>query len=151
MAPPTAAPFHFHTGCPLTSRAMIPILQDVLLRCGYDTSKYNTHSLRIRAATAAAQAGLPPSTIQQLREVEQYCLHYLYPVPTDKSFRHSYGSISTMTTPLYTHTHTHTTHTHTHTHTHLYFHLYHHLEPNNQNQSIWRFHLGGTLRASALT
>eukprot|EP00731_Ephydatia_muelleri_P033672 Em0035g9a len=62
-APPRAALFHFHTGRPLTSRA---ILKDLLLRGGYITSQYNTHSLRIGAATAAAQAGLPPSTIQRL-------------------------------------------------------------------------------------
>ncbi|KAL5463980.1 hypothetical protein EMCRGX_G032933 [Ephydatia muelleri] len=65
-APPKAALFHFHTGRPLTSRAMRAILKDLLLRGGYNTSKYNTHSLRIGAATAAAQAGLPPSTIQRL-------------------------------------------------------------------------------------
>ena len=65
-APPRAALFHFHTGRPLTSRAMRAILKDLLLRGGYNTSQYNTHSLRIGAATAAAQAGLPPSTIQRL-------------------------------------------------------------------------------------
>ncbi|KAL5497449.1 hypothetical protein EMCRGX_G013922 [Ephydatia muelleri] len=65
-APPRAALFHFHTGRPLTSRAMRAILKDLLLRGGYNTSHNNTHSLRIGAATAAAQAGLPPSTIQRL-------------------------------------------------------------------------------------
>ena len=65
-APPGSSLFHFRTGRPLTSRAMRAILRDLLLRGGYDTSKYNTHSLRIGAATAAAQAGLPSSTIQRL-------------------------------------------------------------------------------------
>ncbi|KAL5496391.1 hypothetical protein EMCRGX_G012664 [Ephydatia muelleri] len=65
-APPRAALFHFHTGRPLTSRAMRAILKDLLLRGGYNTPQYNTHSLQIGAATAAAQAGLPPSTIQRL-------------------------------------------------------------------------------------
>ena len=65
-APPGSSLFHFQTGRPLTSRAMIAILRDLLLRGGYDTSKYNTHSLRIGVATAAAQAGLPSSTIQRL-------------------------------------------------------------------------------------
>ncbi|KAL5515708.1 hypothetical protein EMCRGX_G000913 [Ephydatia muelleri] len=65
-APPRAALFHFHTGRPLISRAMRAILKDLQLRGGYNTSKYNTHSLQIGAATAAAQAGLPPSTIQRL-------------------------------------------------------------------------------------
>eukprot|EP00731_Ephydatia_muelleri_P003005 Em0001g3005a len=44
----------------------LSILQDLLHRLGYNSSQYNTHSLRIGAATAAAQAGLPPSTIQRL-------------------------------------------------------------------------------------
>eukprot|EP00731_Ephydatia_muelleri_P017422 Em0010g520a len=65
-AQPRVVLFHFHTGRPLISRAIRAILKDLLLRCGYDTSKYNTHSLRIGAATAAAQAGLPLSTIQRL-------------------------------------------------------------------------------------
>eukprot|EP00731_Ephydatia_muelleri_P021148 Em0013g875a len=65
-APPRAALFHFHTGRPLVSRAMRDILKDLLLRGGYDTSKYNTHSLWIGAAAAAAQEGLLPSTIQWL-------------------------------------------------------------------------------------
>eukprot|EP00731_Ephydatia_muelleri_P017504 Em0010g602a len=65
-AQPRVVLFHFHTGRPLISRVIRAILKDLLLRCGYDTSKYNTHSLRIGAATAAAQAGLPLSTIQRL-------------------------------------------------------------------------------------
>ena len=65
-APPGSSLFHSQTGCPLTSRAMRAILRDLLLRGGYDTFKYNTKSLRIGAATAAAQAGLPSSTIQRL-------------------------------------------------------------------------------------
>ena len=58
--------FHFQTGRPLSSRAMRSILRDLLHRLGHDSSQYNTHSLRIGAATAAARAGLPPSTIQRL-------------------------------------------------------------------------------------
>ena len=101
-APPRAALFHFHTGRPLTSRAMRAILKDLLLRGGYDTSKYNTHSLRIGAATAAV-----PSTIHHpaAGKMEQHCLHHLHPASTDKSFRHSNSSISTMT-QLRTHSHT---------------------------------------------
>ena len=106
-APPRAAVFHFHTSRPLTSRAMRAILKDLLLRGGYNTSKYNTHSLRIGAATAAAQAGLPSSTIHHpvARKMEQCCLHHLHLASTDKPFRHCNYSISTMT-PLHTHTHT---------------------------------------------
>ena len=79
-APPRAALFHFHIGRPLTSRAMRAILKDLLLRSGYDTSKYNIHSLRIGAATAAAQAGLPPSTIHHpaAGKMKQHCLHHLH-------------------------------------------------------------------------
>eukprot|EP00731_Ephydatia_muelleri_P036952 Em0362g2a len=65
-APPRAALFHFHTGRPLTSRAMRAILKDLLLRGGYNTPNTTHTSLQIGAATAAAQAGLPPSTIQRL-------------------------------------------------------------------------------------
>eukprot|EP00731_Ephydatia_muelleri_P017502 Em0010g600a len=43
-AQPRVVLFHFHT---LTSRAIRAILKDLLLRCGYDTSKYNTQSLRL--------------------------------------------------------------------------------------------------------
>ena len=65
-APPGSSLFHFQTGRPLTSQAMRAILRDLLLRCGYGTTNYNTHSLQIGATTAAARAGLPSSTIQQL-------------------------------------------------------------------------------------
>ena len=64
--PPDSSLFHFKTGGSLTARAMRATLRNLLLRGGYDTSRYNTHSLRIGAATAAAQAGLPTSTIQRL-------------------------------------------------------------------------------------
>ena len=37
--------------------------------------------------------------------MEQHCLHHLHPASTDKPFRHSNSSISTMT-PLHTHSHT---------------------------------------------
>ena len=77
--PPGSSLFHFKTGCPLTSQAMRVILQDLHLRSGYDTSKYNTHSLRIGAATAAARAGFPPPTIQWLGRWSN--LHHFYSVP----------------------------------------------------------------------
>eukprot|EP00731_Ephydatia_muelleri_P008273 Em0004g611a len=56
---------------PVQTRAMRAILKDLLLRGGYNTSEYNTHSLRIGAATAAARAGLPSSTRQQQQQHEQ--------------------------------------------------------------------------------
>eukprot|EP00731_Ephydatia_muelleri_P021570 Em0014g161a len=43
---------------------IVGFLKDLLHRLGYDSSQYNTHSLRIGAATPATLAGLPPSTIQ---------------------------------------------------------------------------------------
>ena len=35
-------------------------------QCGFDAAKFNTHSLRIGAASTAARAGLPSDTIQKL-------------------------------------------------------------------------------------
>eukprot|EP00731_Ephydatia_muelleri_P034592 Em0067g8a len=37
-------------------------------QCGFDAAKFNTHSLRIGAASTAARAGLPSDTIQKLPE-----------------------------------------------------------------------------------
>ena len=92
-APPGSSLFHFQTGCPLTSQAMRAILRDLLLRCGYGTSNYNTHSLQIGAATAAARAGLPSSTIQQLGRWSSIA----YMASNDTAFGHCNCSIITMT------------------------------------------------------
>eukprot|EP00731_Ephydatia_muelleri_P034819 Em0079g6a len=53
-------------GTALTARALRLVLHHLIRRCGYSTELYNTHSLRIGAATAAARSGLPPATIKNL-------------------------------------------------------------------------------------
>ena len=58
--------FHFRDGRPLTSKRFRSTFQSLVEQCGYNPAKYNTHSLRIGAATAAARAGLPLDTIQKL-------------------------------------------------------------------------------------
>eukprot|EP00731_Ephydatia_muelleri_P037997 Em0622g3a len=40
-------------------------------QCGFDAAKFNTHSLRIGAASTAARAGLPSDTIQKLNKASQ--------------------------------------------------------------------------------
>eukprot|EP00731_Ephydatia_muelleri_P033522 Em0031g30a len=59
-------PFHFSDGRPLTSKSFRSTFLSLVERCGYNPAQYNTHSLRIGAATAAARAGLPTETIQKL-------------------------------------------------------------------------------------
>ncbi|KAL5509660.1 hypothetical protein EMCRGX_G005062 [Ephydatia muelleri] len=53
-------------GRPLTSKSFRSTFLSLVERCGYNPAQYNTHSLRIGAATAAARAGLPTETIQKL-------------------------------------------------------------------------------------
>ncbi|KAL5469330.1 hypothetical protein EMCRGX_G030579 [Ephydatia muelleri] len=48
------------------ARALRLILHHLICWCGYSTKLYNTHSLRIGAATAVARSGLPPATIKNL-------------------------------------------------------------------------------------
>ena len=104
-------PGQHHSGVPQTKRA---ILRDLLLRGWYDTSKYNTHSLRTGAATAAARAGLPSSTIQRLGRWSSaaYTTYTRHPLtlPSDTA---------TVASAYHTYTHTHN----------LYPHLYCHLKP----------------------
>eukprot|EP00731_Ephydatia_muelleri_P011199 Em0006g93a len=58
--------FHFRDGRPLTSKSFRSTFLSLVEQCGYNPAQYNTHSLRIGAATAAARAGLPTETIQKL-------------------------------------------------------------------------------------
>ena len=53
-------------GTPLTLRAFRHVLRMLLKRIGLPPLEYNTHSLRIGAATTAAAAGIPTRTIKQL-------------------------------------------------------------------------------------
>eukprot|EP00731_Ephydatia_muelleri_P015648 Em0009g72a len=58
--------FHFRDGRPLTSKSFRSTFLSLVEQCGYNPAQYNTHSLRIGAATAAARASLPTETIQKL-------------------------------------------------------------------------------------
>ena len=66
QAKPAAPLFHFSSGRPLSARRLRSTIHSLLHQNGYNPGNYNTHSFRIRAATAAARAGLPPATIKQL-------------------------------------------------------------------------------------
>ena len=100
-APPRAALFHLHISRPLTSRAKRAILKDLLLRGWYDTSKYNPQTPDWGSNSSSTSR--PPTIHHPAAEkMEQHCLHRLHLASTNKPFRHSYSSISTMT-PLHTH------------------------------------------------
>ena len=58
--------FHFRDGRPLTSKSFRSTFLSLVEQCGYNPAQYNTHSLRIGAATAAARAGLSTETIQKI-------------------------------------------------------------------------------------
>ena len=53
-------------GAPLTKARFVARIREALVRAGVPEQHYSGHSFRIGAATAAAQAGLPDSTIQAL-------------------------------------------------------------------------------------
>ena len=57
---------HFRDERPLTPKSFHSTFLSLVDQCGYDPAKYNTHSSRIGAATAATRAGLPTDTIQKL-------------------------------------------------------------------------------------
>ena len=58
--------FRFQSGAPLTKARFVAHLRDALLEIGMPYQSYSGHSFRIGAATAAARAGIPDSTIQAL-------------------------------------------------------------------------------------
>ena len=58
--------FLLQSGQPLSKQVLVSTVHDALGSAGVDVGRFNGHSFRIGAATAAAQAGLPDSTIQQL-------------------------------------------------------------------------------------
>eukprot|EP00731_Ephydatia_muelleri_P032887 Em0024g431a len=64
-------------GRPLTSKSFRSTFLSLVEQCGYNPAQYNTHSLRIGAATAAARAGLPTETIQKL-EMAKFCISDLH-------------------------------------------------------------------------
>ena len=67
IRPPTPGPlFLLQSGKPLSRTVLVSAVRQTLLSMGVDVSGYNGHSFRVGAATAAAQAGLSDSAIQQL-------------------------------------------------------------------------------------
>ena len=56
--------FILENGKYLTRQHLCSLLDGLLTKLQIDTSKYNTHSFRIRAATTAKQANIPDSLIQ---------------------------------------------------------------------------------------
>ena len=64
---PSPEPLFIHQdGSPLTCSFLVAAVRAALSNSGRDLSRYNGHSFRIGAVTAAAQAGLPDSLIQTL-------------------------------------------------------------------------------------
>ena len=64
---PDSAPlFQFRYGSPLTAKTFRALLRYHLRKIGLNSRKYNTHSFRIGAATAAAKAGFSESKIMHL-------------------------------------------------------------------------------------
>eukprot|EP00731_Ephydatia_muelleri_P018858 Em0011g898a len=72
-------------GRPLTPKSFHSTFLSLVDQCGYDAAKYNTHSLRIGAATAAARAGLPTDTFRRPSGMKLSCyIHaqlWLSPAP----------------------------------------------------------------------
>ena len=58
--------FQLQSGAPLTKAKFVESVRSALTRAGIPQTGYSRHSFRIGAATVAAQAGLPDSTIQAL-------------------------------------------------------------------------------------
>ena len=67
LRPRTPGPlFLLQSGQPLSKESLLAPIRQALSSCGLEVSLFNGHSFRIGAATAAANAGLPDSTIQLL-------------------------------------------------------------------------------------
>lgn len=65
IRPPTPGPlFLLQSGNPLSRQALITAIRNALSSAGLDVSLFNGHSFRIGAATSAALAGVPDSTIK---------------------------------------------------------------------------------------
>ena len=58
--------FRFRDDSPLTKARFVARIREALTQAGFAQRDYSGHSFRIGAASAAAQAGLPDSTIQAL-------------------------------------------------------------------------------------
>ena len=58
--------FIFEDGHIMKHQCFSSILDNLLSRLGFDSTRYNTHSVRIGAAITAAQANIPHASIQML-------------------------------------------------------------------------------------
>eukprot|EP00731_Ephydatia_muelleri_P028107 Em0019g980a len=67
--------FHFRHGPPLTARKFRAVLHFYLKSLGLKSLRFNTHSFRIGAATAAAKAGLQSSTLKELGRWHSAAFH----------------------------------------------------------------------------
>ena len=81
VRPPTPGPlFLLQSGAPLSKNGLVTAVRAALPSGGVDVSRYNGHSFRIGAATAANQAGISDATIQLLgRWKSSAFTRYLYP------------------------------------------------------------------------
>ena len=65
--------FHFPSHYNLTAPAFTKILRECIRATGRNPKHYASHSLRIGGATAAAAAGIPPTTIKELGRWKSDC------------------------------------------------------------------------------
>ena len=72
---PSKPLFHFRHGPPLTARKFRAVLHFHLKSLGLKSLRFNTHSFRIGAATAAAMAALQPSTLKELSRWRSAAFH----------------------------------------------------------------------------
>ena len=77
--------FRFQSGTALTARALRLVLHHLIRKCGYSTKLYNTHSLRIGAATAAARSSLPPEAINWRSEAYKVYTRHPLTQPSNNS------------------------------------------------------------------
>ena len=66
QGPPSIPLFQFKDGSPLTRQSFVKLLKLLIHYSGHNADNYNSHSLRIGAATFAAQQGYSEEAIKQL-------------------------------------------------------------------------------------
>ena len=93
---PTPGPlFLLNLGCPLSRQVLVAAVRQTLETSGLEVASFNGHSFQIWAATAAAKAGLPDSTIQQLGRWQSSAFtRYLRP-PVQTIAQHSQSLLQT--------------------------------------------------------
>ena len=76
--------FHFKNGKVLTRERLVDKLRDTLHSIGICQDSYAGHSFRLRAATTAAQHGIPDATIQLLGRWQSTAYLSYVKTPHDK-------------------------------------------------------------------